>query len=286
MHNLALAGGIADASALREAGATSRALTEAVRAGVLTRPRRGYYADASAPAEGIVAVASGGRLSCTSAARSFGLWGGTDPSLHVCVPPHSTRLPSADVVRHWIDTAPAEAWRVSLPDCLRTVVRCADEETAIAVLDTAIAGGMASLAMIRRMFESEPEWTREVAAKARPGSDSGVESIARQRLTAAGHVVEQQVQVAGVGRVDLRIDGCLFVEIDGFAFHGGRESFERDRARDAGLALRRERRLRLSARQVLNEWEVVRSLIETVLTTPEIGAESVPKREQLRRSGP
>ena len=140
----------------------------------------------------------------------------------------------------------------------------------MAVLDTALGAGRVSFARLSRIFAEEPAWTRTVVAKARIGSDSGVESIVRQRLSAAGHLVEQQVYVTGVGRVDLRIDGRLFLELDGFAYHGDRDSFERDRVRDAGLALRGERRLRLSARQVMNEWGVAYSLIQAVLATPEI----------------
>ena len=269
MKVLADSGGIADVASLRAAGATPRALTMAVQSGSLVRPRRGFYAGPSASAEGLAAVRAGGRLSCTSAARTYGLWGGMDARIHVCVPPHSTRLRSLDVVRHWMTTERAQPWRVSLDDCLRSVVRCADEETAVAVLDTALGAGRVSFARLDRIFADEAAWTHGVVAKARPGSDSGVESIVRQRLAAAGHLVEQQVYVAGVGRVDLRIDARLFIELDGFAYHGDRDSFERDRVRDAGLALRRERRLRLSARQVMNEWELAYSLIQAVLATPE-----------------
>jgi very-short-patch-repair endonuclease len=92
-----------------------------------------------------------------------------------------------------------------------------------------------------------------------------VESILRQRLSARGHIVEQQVHVPGVGRVDARVDGVLFVEIDGFQFHGDRASFERDRARDVGLALAGGHRLRFSARQVMEGPEAAIATIETVL---------------------
>ena len=107
---------------------------------------------------------------------------------------------------------------------------------------------------------------RARGALARPGSDSGVESIVRQRLERSGHIVEQQVHVVGVGRVDMRVDGVLYLEIDGFAFHRDREQFERDRARDAILAARGLKRLRVSAAQVLGEWEVVAEHVRRVLS--------------------
>ena len=270
MNVLATHGGIATLHQLVEEHATARELTAAVRDGRLLRPRRGVYALPSASPTAIAAVAGGGRLSCVSAARSYGLWGGVDGRLHVRVPSHATRLPSGDTVRHWIDgDRHHECWRVSVADCLRSVVACASEETAVAVLDTALSSGLVTMAGIESVFVSQPRWARAVAASSRPGSDSGIESLVRQRLESRGHVIEQQVHVAGVGRVDMRIDGVLYLEIDGFAFHSGREAFERDRARDAALALV-GKRLRVSARQVLDEWDVVAALVEGVLVVPEI----------------
>ncbi|MGO4299170.1 endonuclease domain-containing protein [Leifsonia sp. RAF41] len=92
-----------------------------------------------------------------------------------------------------------------------------------------------------------------------------MESILRQRLAARGHIVEQQVFVPGVGRVDARVDGVLFVEVDGFRFHGDAASFERDRARDAALTLSGARQLRLSARQIIDDPQAAVRTIEAVL---------------------
>ncbi len=138
------------------------------------------------------------------------------------------------------------------------------------MLDTALSAGVATVAGLSRIFRDEPENARSVAASARPGSDSGVESIVRQRLQARGHIVEQQVHVSGVGRVDMRVDGLLYVELDGFAYHSGRAAFERDRIRDTALALAGGRRLRVSAIQVLEHGDEVVATIEALLATPEI----------------
>jgi len=269
MNSLVTHGGIATSSQLVASGVTARELTAAVRDGRVLRPRRGVYALPSAPRPAIAAVAEGGRLSCVSAARSYGLWGGLDGRTHLRVPSHATRLPPSHSVRHWIDGEPhPECWRVSIADCLRSVVRCGSEETAVAVLDTALSAGLVTIAGVKRIFADQAKWMRSIAARSRPGSDSGVESLVRQRLEARGHVIEQQLQVAGVGRVDMRVDGVLYLEIDGYAFHSGREAFERDRVRDAGLALVGQR-LRVSARQVLNEWEAVQVIVERMLAGPE-----------------
>lgn len=260
-------GGVASKRQLAAAGASDRALTGAVAAGRLLRPRSGVYALSDIGAEALEAVRSGGRLCCVSAARSYGLWGGQDGRTHVLLPPHAGRAgPRDGQVRHWWRSSPhVELWRVSLADCLRSVVRCADRETAVAVLDTALSAGSVSPAGLRRLFAGERLRCRETARLARPGSDSGVESILRQRLMARGHHVEQQVTLPGVGRVDARVDGVLFVEVDGFRFHSGREAFERDRLRDTALTMQGGRRLRFPARQVLEEPDAVVDAVEATL---------------------
>jgi very-short-patch-repair endonuclease len=264
-------GGIATARHMSLAHVGARELTSAVRDGRILRPRRGIYALPTMPSHALEAVRMGGRLSCVSAARSYGLWGGVDGRLHLRVPPHATRLPPGDAVRHWVGGDDHdECWRVSLADCLRSVVRCAPAETAVAVLDTALSAGLATVAGLARIFEDEPARPRSIAACARPGSDSGVESIMRQRLEARGHIVEQQVHVSGVGRVDMRVDGLLYVELDGFAYHSGRAAFERDRLRDTALALAGGRRLRVSAVQVLEHGDDAIATIEALLAAPEI----------------
>ena len=261
-------GGAASLTQLRAAGATEHGLRVAVARGELRRPRNGRYVSSAATEPMLSAVRAGARLSCVSAARSYGLWAGVDRRTHVVVPPNAGRSvePNPLLVRHWrrCDDHP-EIWRVSLADCLRTVVRCADPETALAALDTSLASGQTTLAGLQRMFSEEPRRCRALAARARPGSDSGVESILRQRLEARGHVVEQQVFVPGVGRVDARVDGMLFVEVDGFRFHGDAASFERDRDRDAALTVRGARHIRLSARQIIDDPQTAVGTIEAVL---------------------
>lgn len=261
-------GGAATTLQLRRAGATDRDLAAAVASGRIQRVRNGRYVAPGAPDATRRATALGARLSCASAARSYGLWGGTDTRTHFFIPPNAGRTgaPCSQEVRHWRATEDhPECWRVSLRDCLRSVVRCADGETAVAVLDTALSAGYVTPSAIERIFAGEPRRSRLVAARAVPGSESGVESILRQRLTARGHRVEQQLAVPGVGRVDARVDGVLFVEVDGYEFHSDRTAFERDRVRDTGFALIGARRVRFAARQVIRDPDDVVAAVEGVL---------------------
>ncbi len=52
-------------------------------------------------------------------------------------------------------------------------------------------------------------------------------------------------------------DQRLIVEVDGYAFHSTRGSFERDRRRDADLSARNHRVLRVTWRQITTEPEAL-----------------------------
>ncbi|GAA4151677.1 type IV toxin-antitoxin system AbiEi family antitoxin domain-containing protein [Leifsonia shinshuensis] len=265
MNRLRELGGAATTHQLRMAGATAEDLKRAVRSGAVDRVRRGVYISPLLDGAGLDAVRAGARLSCVSACASYGLWAGSGRRTHVTLSPQSRRAPPGLVCHWWPVEAHPELWRVSLADCLRSVARCGDEETAVAAFDTALAAGHVSPSGLRRILEGTPKAARDRAALARPGSDSGVESVVRQRLERHGRRVEQQVHVRGVGRVDMRIDGELYLEIDGYAFHGDARAFERDRLRDAALAELGHRRLRVSARQVVEDWQRVETAIDRIV---------------------
>jgi very-short-patch-repair endonuclease len=94
-----------------------------------------------------------------------------------------------------------------------------------------------------------------VAARSRPGSESGLESIVRQRLLAIGIEVNQQVYIEGVGRVDMVVrDSRVVIEIDGRTFHSATEPFENDRRRGAELAARKYARIQLTYSNIFGNW--------------------------------
>ena len=59
----------------------------------------------------------------------------------------------------------------------------------------------------------------------------------------------------------------LVVEVDGYAFHGGRAAFERDRARDGDLAARGIRVVRVTWRQMTRQAEAVAARLAGALAT-------------------
>ncbi|MBC7724680.1 MAG: DUF559 domain-containing protein [Burkholderiaceae bacterium] len=266
-------GGIATRQQLIAAGRTGLDLTIAVRGGEVHRIRQARYASATAMVDGVVAARVGGRLAGASAAKSYGLWPGFDERLHIVVGATSSRLRtnappsmrvqlSSDMTRrpialHWLQGAEVpelgpECWRVSIAETLRQTVRWADAETAIACLDTARLKLPAST--MACIFESEPESSKRMLRASRPGSESGPESLVRQRLAAIGLELIQQVPVPGIGRLDGRIAGTKVVlEIDS-SYHDNDRSFESDRIRDAELAARGYVVVRLTYRQITTDW--------------------------------
>jgi very-short-patch-repair endonuclease len=265
-------GGIATRHQLVGSGVGAADLRAAVTTGQVVRVRRGHYGSPGAYPDALRAVRIGGRLSCLSAARTYGLWAGRSRTLHLRVPTNAGRLrldfprvpPS---VVHWSDGQLSPfCWRDALDDTLRSSVRCADAETAIAVLDTALGLKVIDLKDLRRIFDTAPRRSKRIASQARLGSESGVESITRQRLERIGIQVEQQVRLSGVGRVDMRLDRRLLVEIDGYAYHSSPESFDRDRQRDVAVQRAGLRCVRFSARQVFDDWSEVQRAIEQLLT--------------------
>ena len=254
-------------------------LTCAVRLGLIRRVRQARYATPDAPFDAVAATRIGGMLAGPSAANSYGLWHGFDTRLHVSVGENSSRLrtnvaPSFRMpgqgltpdtskraaVVHWlVDGAVPElgpeCWRVPWPVCLRQVAEWCDRETAIACLDTALTEYRLSRTDLFGIFSGAPASGRLLAGECCPGSDSGPESLVRQRLTALGIRVRQQIQIHGVGRVDMGIVGTrIILEIDSGRYHDNDDAFERDRWRTAELVARGYVVIRLSYSRVTTDW--------------------------------
>lgn len=211
-----------------------------VASGQLLALRRSVYASAQLPESIQRAIRAGGRLACISAAESFGLWRPPDPRVHA----HFDRARSrarGEVVRHWWPAVDAgEPTRTGLLDTLAHVIRCQPRPFAVAVLDSALRGGLVTLTEIESALERVPARHRMSLAMLDARAESGIESVIRVALMAAGLRCESQVTVAGVGRVDLLVEGRVVVEVDGRRWHDGQQS--RDYTRDlasqaAGLAV-------------------------------------------------
>lgn len=257
---------------LLRGGLTSRRITRAVRDGRLLRPRQGIYLPPDAPSPLVGALRVGGRLDCLSLLRELGVFVFDSSSLHVRMTRGSSRMRSAGDVRmplaprhrreqvqlHWRALVePPSLAAVSVVDALVHSVRCQSPRHTIATIDSALHLGLIDLGRLREAFQHEPARFSALLPLVDPRAESGPETLVRLIARALGYVVELQVSIQGVGRVDLLLDGWLVVECDSKSFHSSWEQRQKDYRRDRELAAQGYSVLRLTARDIMHEPEVV-----------------------------
>ncbi len=266
-------GGVASRWQLLERGATEWEIGQARHDGRIIRVRRAWYALPGADRAVITAVRVGGMLTCSSLLHAIGTWAPSTDDVHVSVAANASRLRSAQsryiprsldetgIVLHWrTDSEPTTTARDTVAGALAALSRCAPENEVVAATDAVLHQRLTSVTDLRR--SGVPQ---SVLHRTDPTSESGGESLVRLRLRSLQIAYRAQVQVAGVGRVDFVIGERLVLEVDGYAFHGDRDAFERDRERDLQLTARGYLVLRVSYRQIREEWpRVERALLAII----------------------
>ncbi|MCB5273300.1 hypothetical protein BJG92_00819 [Arthrobacter sp. SO5] len=216
--------GVARAKHLAAAGVSDFQLKSALASGAVSRVARGVYAVSGADA-GLIAIRSlPAEPACATAAQFQGLWVLEPPGKpHIAVP-HSRRYPGFVCHR---SAAP--------PTLLDTVVkslRCLPDLHGLVIAESAVAvKGLPLSALRQRLAGRNDMRSRRMVARIVPQSQSIIECMARYWLRRAGFHVESQVNVPGMGHIDLMVDGRLGIETDGAGFHMDRTSFEEDRRR-------------------------------------------------------
>lgn len=82
-------------------------------------------------------------------------------------------------------------------------------------------------------------------------------------------IVRAQVEIPGVGRVDLLIGRRLVIECDSRAHHTGEAAYESDRTRDRKLVRMGYLVIRLTYQQKLNDWPNVEADILALIRRDE-----------------
>lgn len=220
-----------------------RALGRALADGDIIRARRDVYVSRWMPAPVRQAAVVGGRLTCVSALALLGCFEPPSAALHVQVAPDATRLRrsfapgngSSDLVLHWVPLEISSSVSVVSPShAIRQLLRCLSRPLAIAVVDSALHQGVVTHPEVDDLVRHAPPSLRPVLDHLDGRSESGIESLVRVALRDAGLVVDVQVVIPGVGRVDLLVECRVVVEVDGRRWHGGEQ--ERDYWRDLQLA--------------------------------------------------
>jgi len=250
-------------------------LAAAVRAGRLTRIRRGYYGKPGMDAEAERAVRVGGILSCVSELRRRGVWVLPNSSTHVQLAPNGARLrdpedrtksyeeESSACTLHWsasVNPVGSDRAHASVIDSLALAMRCLSPTFALAALDSAVHLRLVTLAQLRAVAARLPHDHVALIARIDPRAESGIETIIRDVAWRLGFRVTSQPFLEGAGRGDLLIEECVLVEADGSEFHGA-EVTTRDRRRDAVFTISGKTVLHFRYAQVLYERRMVAEAI-------------------------
>ena len=263
---------------LRAGGMTRSDIRRAVARGDLDHVRRGVYAHRGACSARVTAAAHGGALACVSAARHLGLWVlSDDTEIHVCLGAGGHRRhrraseDDADgcrCIEHWdaVGLGGTDGiFVMSVPRLLRQILHCRGVEEFFVTLESARRSGLIDSRGLQWLAAHTNAEGREAVRLSRNDSDSGLESLLRWRLRRHGLDVRTQVPIAGVGRVDLLVDGRLIVEADGRENHDAEPHRHRDLVRDAVAAVWRYRSLRFDYAMIVHDWELVEAAILAAL---------------------
>lgn len=266
-------GGVASSGQLTAAGATRRGLQAALDAGVAVRLRRGWIGLAALPAAEKRAVACGGILTCASALAARGLWVLESGRLHVAVPRHaSERRAPRDVVLHWRSwegCGPESGSLDGIRSSLLHLLACVPAEDALMTFDSALHSGSIALDDLTALRPLAPVTRRWVLDEVDGGAASGLETRVRRCGRRLRVVVRTQVLVPGVGRVDVVLGERLVIETDGREFHSGSTQIEEDYRRSLALADQGYLCIRLSTRQVIDDWVRTEAVIARLVARGE-----------------
>ncbi len=249
-------------------GLTRRRMREQVAQGRLIRVRRGRFVPGGTPAALVRTGRLGGRLDCVSLLTACGVFVRERHGLHVQFERGSSRLPprEPDITPHWraSNTAPARL-ASDIVDALIQACRCQSPRDALATLDSAWHHRLIDETDVAEVFARLPSRFRRLRGLLDRRAESGPETLMRLMLRALGCHVEVQVSIAGVGRVDLVVDGWLIVECDSRAHHKGWRAQKRDRRRDLAAAALGYTTVRPIAEDILGDPERVLAAMKAIL---------------------
>jgi hypothetical protein len=216
--------GVARAKHLAAAGVSDFQLRKALASGAVTRVARGVYTTPNADPLLVAIRSLPAEPACVSAAQLAGLW-----VLGAAEQPHVAVTHSRSYSGYVCHRAAAP------PTLLDTVVqglRCLPELEGLVIAESAVVlKGLPLSGLRQRLAGRSDARERRIAAAIVPQSQSAIECVARYLLRRAGFHVESQVNIPGMGHLDLMVDGRRGVEADGAGFHMDRASFEEDRRR-------------------------------------------------------
>ena len=237
-------------------------------------------------AAALAAVRAGGCISCFSALRLHGVWVPERKGRHTRLPEdwrvrrkrHRGRSSTRQRSCRPFGYEPAVAAVVDdLQTSFRCALRCGSREDVVVVLDSILHLRLATRDELEAWMRGSPKRMRALLDFADGRAESGTESMVRWRLRALQLAVRIQVRVTEGVRVDLLIGDRLVIECDSKEHHTGAEAYEGDRRRDRRLIAKEFIVLRLTYRQIHDEWAEIE---QDILAVVRQGRHRLPRRRQ------
>lgn len=228
-------------SDLRLERAQRRCLQRLVDSGCLTRHPHGLVALSDVDRRVLIARIHRGLITCEHAAAYYRLPLPSSPkALHVLTP-QGHKLESLWGERQHktrdLPVMPLSSFPVApLARCLADLLCCAQEWTALVVVDAALHRRQVTYEQVGTYLHgARRALGRRRLQRTSSRARSPLETLARIQLRGADLDVADGVGIGGVGEVDLLVAGWLVVELDGYEYHSDMWTFDHDRARDREL---------------------------------------------------
>jgi very-short-patch-repair endonuclease len=247
--------GVYSIDGLRDLGIADHDRKAMLRAGSLTRVRRGWFATANAHSDAVSAVRAGGAVGCVSALRHHGFW----------IPPGHDRLhvrtrfyrPGQPTCMAYGPPALVDSAVDSPLVALGSAARCLSDEDFVIVADSILNATGCPLGDLRSALSAAPQRVQLLLEKCDARAQSGSETAVRLRLRSKRIQVAVQPFIRGIGWVDMLAGSSLIIEADSKDFHTKRENYQEDHRRDRVAAVGDYRVLRLTHRDIFFDWDAV-----------------------------
>ncbi|QRY64545.1 hypothetical protein JVX90_03370 [Gordonia sp. PDNC005] len=239
------------------------AVDRAIADGSLTQIRHGWLATPTAHPDAVRAVQAGGVLTCSSALRLHGVWTPPTTKFHVRGIGRARMHPTW--CRQHGGQPPADDAVDDLPTALRHAAHCLPSEDFIVICDSVLNRRLMAPSELEAEFGSAPRSVHRALAAVDGRAESGTETMVRLRLRAPNRRIRPQVQIPGVGRVDLVVGRSMIIEVDGAEYHVDPSQFEKDRLRDLTAWTLGYRPIRLTYQQVVYQWDDIGPLLMEII---------------------
>lgn len=262
-------GGVVSRRGALAAGADAAEIERLRRTGDIVAVRPGWYRLPGADAVVVATVTSGAILTCVSALRLHpGVW--VPPrrtKTHVRRARHRRKAAHQDCDCGHPMSSPIHAVD-SLPNALRCAAHCLDADEFVAVLDSTLRRerDRYTASDLREIFDGGSQQVLRLLDFVDPLAGSGTESLVRFRLRYARITVRSQVEIPGIGRVDLLVGDRLIIECDSTEYHSGPQRLE-DNRRDRAATRGDYRVMRVDYSEVIGNWQAIYAEILDIVRT-------------------